>query len=87
MPTQSNHAGEDVPVFAEGPWAHLLNGVYEQSYINTVMMYAQCMGQYDDEKHCWNKEQSSFTEMACQYNGPGYFIYKWRNSSGLINVK
>lgn len=34
------HSGEDVAVYARGPWAHLLNGTVEQSYIFNVMNYA-----------------------------------------------
>lgn len=34
------HAGDDVAVYAQGPWAHLLNGVVEQHYIFHVMKYA-----------------------------------------------
>ena len=34
------HAGDDVAVYAQGPWAHLLNGVMEQHYIFHVMKYA-----------------------------------------------
>ena len=34
------HGGEDVPIFARGPQAHLLRGVREQNYIFTVMKYA-----------------------------------------------
>lgn len=34
------HSGEDVPVFAYGPWAHLFSGVHEQSYIYEAVRYA-----------------------------------------------
>ncbi len=34
------HSGEDVAVYAMGPWAHLLNGTIEQNYIFHVMHYA-----------------------------------------------
>ncbi|MEM9171302.1 MAG: alkaline phosphatase [Pseudomonadota bacterium] len=34
------HAGEDVAVYAKGPWAHLLSGTAEQSYIFYVMQHA-----------------------------------------------
>jgi alkaline phosphatase len=34
------HSGEDVPVFARGPWAHLFGGVMEQNVIFHVMNYA-----------------------------------------------
>ena len=34
------HAGDDVAIYAQGPWAHLLNGVVEQNYIYHVMRHA-----------------------------------------------
>ncbi len=34
------HSGEDVAVYAAGPWAHLLNGTIEQNVIFHVMNYA-----------------------------------------------
>lgn len=34
------HSGEDVAVYARGPWAHLLNGTIEQNFIFHVMMKA-----------------------------------------------
>lgn len=34
------HGGEDVPIFAGGPWAHLFRGVREQNYIYQVMRHA-----------------------------------------------
>jgi alkaline phosphatase len=34
------HGGEDVPIFASGPQAHLFRGVREQNYIFHVMKYA-----------------------------------------------
>ena len=41
VPLQSEtHAGDDVAVYAQGPWAHLLTGVMEQNYIYHVMKYA-----------------------------------------------
>lgn len=38
------HAGDDVAVFAIGPWSHLFAGVYEQSYIPHIAAYAACIG-------------------------------------------
>ena len=35
-----SHAGEDVPVYAGGPWAHLFQRTQEQNYIFHVMRYA-----------------------------------------------
>ncbi|XP_039453749.1 membrane-bound alkaline phosphatase-like [Culex pipiens pallens] len=38
------HAGEDVPVYASGPWSHLFSGSYEQSIIPDLISYAACFG-------------------------------------------
>lgn len=38
------HGGEDVAVFASGPWSHLFTGVYEQNTIPHMMAYASCVG-------------------------------------------
>ncbi|WP_109317376.1 alkaline phosphatase [Pseudovibrio ascidiaceicola] len=41
LPTPSEtHSGEDVAVYARGPWAHLFDGTVEQNYIFNVMNYA-----------------------------------------------
>jgi alkaline phosphatase len=34
------HGGEDVPIYASGPWAHLFQGAVDQQYIFHVMNYA-----------------------------------------------
>ncbi|KAH8270231.1 hypothetical protein KR018_006086 [Drosophila ironensis] len=45
VPLESEtHGGEDVGVFASGPWAHLFTGVYEQNTIPHIMAYAACVG-------------------------------------------
>ncbi|XP_065560991.1 alkaline phosphatase-like isoform X1 [Artemia franciscana] len=47
-PTNSEtHGGDDVAVYAIGPQAHLLQGVYEQNYIAHLIGYAACMGPGD----------------------------------------
>ncbi|KAG8306581.1 hypothetical protein J6590_044569 [Homalodisca vitripennis] len=38
------HDGQDVTVFARGPWAHLLVGNYEQTVIPYAMSYAAGFG-------------------------------------------
>jgi len=38
------HGGDDVAVFASGPWAHLFVGNYEQNYIPHAISYAARMG-------------------------------------------
>lgn len=42
------HGGEDVAVFASGPWQHLFTSSYEQSVIPHMMAYAMCL---DDNPH------------------------------------
>lgn len=39
------HGGDDVAVFASGPWSHLFSGVYEQNAIPHLMGYASCLGE------------------------------------------
>lgn len=46
------HGGEDVAVYANGPWSHLFVGNYEESYIFHAIMYASCMGDNKYEKAC-----------------------------------
>lgn len=41
---EETHGGDDVAVFASGPWAHLFSGVYEQNLIPHAMGYATCLG-------------------------------------------
>lgn len=41
---ETTHGGDDVAVFASGPWAHLFTGNYEQNYIPHAMGYAACIG-------------------------------------------
>jgi alkaline phosphatase len=39
------HGGEDVAIFAGGPWAHLFAGVVEQHYIYHVIDHATKLGE------------------------------------------
>ena len=41
---KETHGGDDVGVWARGPWAHLIHGAHEQSYLGHVMSYAACIG-------------------------------------------
>nr|XP_022910110.1 alkaline phosphatase-like [Onthophagus taurus] len=38
------HGGDDVAIFATGPWAHLFTGSVEQNYIPHAMAFAACVG-------------------------------------------
>ena len=57
--TKETHGGDDVGIFAIGPYAHLFHSVHEQSYIAHVMAYSGCLGPYKDDKHCSVKNNSN----------------------------
>ncbi|KAL0275007.1 UNVERIFIED_CONTAM: hypothetical protein PYX00_002999 [Menopon gallinae] len=38
------HGGDDVVVYARGPWSHLFSGAYEQNFIPHAVGYAACLG-------------------------------------------
>nr|XP_971418.1 PREDICTED: membrane-bound alkaline phosphatase [Tribolium castaneum] len=38
------HGGDDVAIFAQGPWAHLFTGVMEENVIPYLLAYASCVG-------------------------------------------
>lgn len=40
LKTGETHGADDVAVFANGPWAHLFTGNYEQNMIPHMMAYA-----------------------------------------------
>ncbi|XP_073811727.1 alkaline phosphatase-like [Musca autumnalis] len=42
--SSGHHSGEDVGIFASGPFAHLFTGVLEQHAIPHLMAYAACIG-------------------------------------------
>lgn len=48
--SSETHGGDDVAVFAIGPYAHLFRGVFEQNVIPHIVAYAACIG--DELKHC-----------------------------------
>lgn len=51
LPVDSeSHGGEDVGIWAVGPWAHLFQGTMEQHAIPHIMAYAACIG--DGLKMC-----------------------------------
>ncbi|KAJ8956590.1 hypothetical protein NQ314_006676 [Rhamnusium bicolor] len=43
--SSETHGGDDVGIFARGPWAHLYSGVLEQHTIPHIMAYASCVGE------------------------------------------
>lgn len=46
------HGGEDVAIYARGPWSFLFHSVHEENYIAHVVMHATCLGEYADANHC-----------------------------------
>ncbi len=46
VPTSSEtHGGEDVPLYAQGPWAHLVGGVMEQNLVFDIIEHALALKQ------------------------------------------
>jgi len=58
------HGAEDVPVYAEGPWAHLISGTHEQIMVAHVMEFAMCVGDYTEEEHCNSSAANSVFSFA-----------------------
>ena len=43
--TLETHGGEDVPIYARGPYAHLFRSTMEQNVIPHIMAFASCIGE------------------------------------------
>ena len=56
-----SHGGEDVPIYAHGPWSHLFIGTMEQHTIAHKMAYAACWGAYANRKGCESTPSSAST--------------------------
>ena len=52
---EESHGGEDVPIYANGPMAHLFTGVHQQTFIAHGMAYASCVG--PNKGHCDGKNK------------------------------
>jgi len=53
VPTEKEtHGGDDVGIWAVGPWSHLFHGVHEQTFIGHVMSLASCIGPHKDHITC-----------------------------------
>uniref|UniRef100_A0A8C4RU43 Alkaline phosphatase n=1 Tax=Erpetoichthys calabaricus TaxID=27687 RepID=A0A8C4RU43_ERPCA len=48
---EETHAGEDVPVYAQGPWSHLFKGTNEDVFIAHAMAYAACIAYKDNTEN------------------------------------
>ncbi|XP_012227285.1 alkaline phosphatase 4 [Linepithema humile] len=55
------HGGEDVGVYAIGPYAHLFRGTFEQNYIAHAVAYAACFK--DWPSHCDNAYHRYFYDI------------------------
>lgn len=58
---EETHGGDDVGVYAVGPYSHLFSGVYEQHYIAHAMMYATCLGPENYLKACDSASALNFS--------------------------
>ncbi|KZC12519.1 Alkaline phosphatase 4 [Dufourea novaeangliae] len=56
------HGGEDVGVYAVGPYAHLFRGTFEQNYIAHVIAYAACFNNWPS--HCDDAYNRYFYELS-----------------------
>jgi alkaline phosphatase len=73
LPLKSeSHGGEDVPVFAHGPWSHLFIGTMEQHTVAHKMAYAACWGAYTNRNGCPAPIRST-TTVAQHSNGVNSF--------------
>ena len=51
-----SHGGEDVVIYAKGPWAHLFQSQHEQTYVAYAISYAACIGPFMDlNKVCFGE--------------------------------
>ncbi|XP_077989296.1 alkaline phosphatase-like [Glandiceps talaboti] len=66
------HGGEDISLHADGPYSHLFQGVYEQSYIAHVIKYAACLAEYKDRHGC--DQTISAASRRSPFSSPGGFI-------------
>ena len=59
VPTEKEtHGGDDVGIWAVGPWAHLFHSVHEQTFIGHVMSMAGCIGPHRDHFTCNRRRRS-----------------------------
>lgn len=65
------HSGEDVAVFAYGPYAHLFSGVHEQTYIYEVIRYAAGL----DDSSNRTRRQSLLAALAAWVPGPVKYAF------------
>ncbi|XP_041126358.1 alkaline phosphatase-like isoform X2 [Polyodon spathula] len=69
--TQETHAGEDVPVFARGPWSHLFKGTNEDTFIAHAMAYAACLGPFASRCNQTSTAMKPTSRAAPNLSAPG----------------
>ena len=70
VPMESEtHAGEDVAVYARGPFAHLFHATHEQSYVAHVMAFASCVGRYRRQPHCTERRTTATSRIDGDQSG------------------
>ncbi|KAJ8986186.1 hypothetical protein NQ317_005660 [Molorchus minor] len=62
--TSETHGGDDVAIFAKGPWSHLYSGVMEENVIPHIMAYASCVGKYTQRRRISSKQIKKFIAEA-----------------------
>ena len=68
LPMKSEtHGGEDVPIYAQGPWSHLFIGTMEQHTIAHKMAYAACWGEYQTRAGCSDPPTSQSTNLHSRF--------------------
>jgi alkaline phosphatase len=82
--SSESHAGEDISVYASGPWSHLFVGSYEQNNIPLLMAHAAKIGPYaeaSNENNTSTDQPSTTTGTAKSYIASHIILI-----SGLIIV-
>ena len=82
--SSETHGGDDVGIFAKGPFSHLFHSVHEQTYIAHVMAYSSCIGPHRNAKHCSIQSKPTTTPINQQnkannyrskYSSPWLFVH------------
>lgn len=58
-----SHGGEDIAIYASGPFSHLFQGSYEQSVVGLSMAYAAGIGPYNQEETSSTVSSTSTTQI------------------------
>ncbi|CAG0919630.1 unnamed protein product [Notodromas monacha] len=76
------HGGEDVAFYANGPWSHLISGSHDLAYVGHVLLFAACLGDYEDACGVENNGRSKRTKtMDNNVNTQEFDTYETQLSS------